>query len=185
MFCETKVYVRMYTINKILLVGFVPISVLLRTQDFFDVDMSSDQSYDLSKVTVLRKDEKLVARISALSVNDGAVQRPPDNKHMANWEQPEIKAVSRSLDPVSFASDIAEQTAISKFQSSMNSKVSVVSVGGSMGIRAEDLAKVFRVDLKTAKQTLLNTTQYLKRSKNPSLHCRYSSNDRTLRDTHL
>lgn len=156
-----------------------------RSKDFFDVDTSSDQSYDLSKVNVLREDEKLVARISALSVNDGAVQRPPDNKHMANWEQQEMKAVSRSLDPVSFASDIVERTAISKFQSSMKSKVSAVSVGGNIGIKAEDLAKVFRVDLKTAKQTLLNTTQYLKRSKNPSLHRRYSSNDRMLRYTHL
>ena len=54
-----------------------------------------------------------------------------------------------------------------------------------MGISAQDVAKVFRVDLKTAKQTLQHTTQYIKRSKNPSLHRRYSSNDRMLRYTHL
>ena len=54
-----------------------------------------------------------------------------------------------------------------------------------MGISAQDLAKVFRVDLKTAKQTLQHTTQYLKRSKNPSLHRWYSSNNRMLRYTHI
>ena len=67
----------------------------------------------------------------------------------------------------------------------MGSRISAVSIGGKMGISVEDLAKVFRVDLDMAKRTLQNTTQYMKRSVNPSLHRRYSPNDRMLRYSHI
>ena len=91
------------------------------SQDFFDVDVSDEQTYDIFKVNVLKEDDHLVRRISALSVNDGTVQRPPENRHIGGWEQRELKEVYRSLDPISFASDIVEQVLISKFQSSMQS----------------------------------------------------------------
>ena len=154
-------------------------------RDIFDVEMSSPDEYDLAKVNLLKEDENLVARISALSVNDGLVQRSPENKHMAPCELPALKQISRPLDPMTFATDLMERTALSKFQSSIKSKVSAVSIGPRQGIKPEELARVFRIDIPTAKQTLSNTTQYLKRSRNPSLHRRYTSNDRMLRYRHV
>ena len=154
-------------------------------QDFFDVDESDQSNYEVGKVNVLREDEALVARISALSVNDGKAQRPPDNRRMEAGNLSELEMISRTLDPVAFATDLIENAALSKFQSSMKSRIASVSVGKQAGIKPEELAKVFRIDRQTANRTLNSTTQYLKRTKSPSLHRRYTSNDRMLRYNHI
>ena len=84
-------------------------------QDFFDVDMQNDKSYDISKVNIMKEDDRLVMKISALIVNYSAAQRPTENIHMGQWEQPEMKGISRTLGPSTFTSDIVERTAISNF----------------------------------------------------------------------
>ncbi|GAF79741.1 unnamed protein product, partial [marine sediment metagenome] len=49
------------------------------------------------------------------------------------------------------------------------------------GVSVEQLSKVWRIDLETAKRTLDVTTQRCKRSENPTLSRNYSTNDRMLR----
>ena len=109
-----------------------------RERELFDMDMIDNGDYNLSKVNVMKEDDKLVARISALSVNDGMAQKPPDNKHMPRWELPVLKQISRSLDPVSFATDVVESAALSKYQSSMKSRISSISISNKSGIKPEE-----------------------------------------------
>ena len=49
------------------------------------------------------------------------------------------------------------------------------------GVSAQQLSKVWRIDLETARRTLEVTTQHVKRSENPNLSRNYSTNDRMLR----
>ena len=49
------------------------------------------------------------------------------------------------------------------------------------GIRPERLAKVFKIDIPTAKRTIAITTQRIKRVKDPSLNKEFATNDRPLR----
>ena len=49
------------------------------------------------------------------------------------------------------------------------------------GVSAEQLSKVWRIDLETAKRTLEVTTQRCQRSEDPTLSRNYSTNDRMLR----
>ena len=62
---------------------------------------------------------------------------------------------------------------------------SAVHTNKPKGITAEHLAKVFRIDLSTAKNTLRVSSQRLKRDRNVSLSRRFPSNDRMLRYKHL
>ena len=49
------------------------------------------------------------------------------------------------------------------------------------GVTAQDLSKVWRIDLATAKRTLQVTTQLQRRKDDPSLTRNYKTNDRMLR----
>ena len=151
------------------------------------MDLLSDDRppYTISSVNVMPEDEHLALKISSLSLNEGMVQRPPDNKSMNEEELRTLTGISRTLDPVTFASDIVQKAALSKYQMSVKSKISAVSMDSTKGMSAEDLSKVFRIDMETAKRTLKSTSQRLKRSRNISLHRRYSSNDRMLRYQHI
>jgi len=89
------------------------------------------------------------------------------------------------MNELSFANEVMQRTAESKFQSSIKSKISSISIDTPTGVSAEDLSKVFRIDLQVAKRTLQRTSQRLKRSKNVSLNRRYPSNDRMLQYRHI
>ena len=140
--------------------------------------------YQLSKVNVMPEDDYLVAKVAQLSVNDGGAQALPDNK-CYDPQQPELRYLDETLDDRQFAENLVERVALSKFQGAIGSKTSAISMSKPKGISPEELAKVFRIDLPTAKQTLRNTSQRLKRSKNLTLHRRYRTNDRMLRYQHL
>ena len=73
---------------------------------------------------------------------------------------PALKELSRTHDPSSFTSDYVECTAICEFKSSMKATILAVSIRESMGISANHLSKVFKIDLRIAQRTLKNTTQY-------------------------
>jgi transposase InsO family protein len=59
--------------------------------------------------------------------------------------------------------------------------VSATHAGRSKGISAEQLAKTWRIDLKTAKRTIDITSQKNIRKENPTLSRNYGTNDRMLR----
>ena len=143
-----------------------------------------DDEYNISMVNVIHEDDQVTKRISQESVNDGSAQCLPDNIYCEPL-QPALKSLDPNLDDRQFAENLVERAALSKYQVSIQSKISAVSMGPVNGISPEELSKVFRIDLGTAKRTLRNTTQHLKRSKNLTLHRRYRTNDRMLRYQHL
>ena len=132
--------------------------------------------------------DEIMVGISSLSMNDGEAQSAPDNNCYDDTPLHGYKSISCTLDINAFAEDAVEQGMEAKYKHALNSTViqlGVVHAEKSKGISAEDLAKVFRIDLRTAKSTLKATSQRQKRSKTSSLHRRYSSNDRMLWYHHL
>ena len=111
-----------------------------------------------------------------------------------------LQEVSNTLEVGSFAEAIQERSEIEDFcgQNRMNicqvdvgvpdpelCVTSGVHTGKSAGVSPEDLAKIFRIDLQRARRTIDATTQHIKRSKDPTLSRRYSTNDRALRYRHV
>jgi hypothetical protein len=103
-----------------------------------------------------------------------------------------LSSVSTTLDPHLFAEALTEKIASVKFGNAVGASVSTPDyvIGAThaappKGIGPKELAKVFRIDLPTAKRTLNQTTQRCKRVKDPTLNRRYSSNDRMLRYKHI
>ena len=104
-------------------------------------------------------------------MNDGSAQCLPDNIYY-DPPRPALRSLDQNLDERQFAENLVELATLSKFQVSVQSKISAVSMGPVNGLIPEELSKVFRIGLNTAKRTLRNTTQRLKRSKNLTLHRR-------------
>ena len=65
------------------------------------------------------------------------------------------------------------------------STISALSSTKPTGVTPKELSKIFRIDEDRARRTINSTTQRLRRSKNPTLSRRYSTNDRTLRYRHV
>ena len=65
-----------------------------------------------------------------------------------------------------FAENLIERVALSKYQVSINSEISAVSMNQIKGVSPEELSRVFRIDLQSSKRTLKNTSRRMKRSKN-------------------
>ena len=63
--------------------------------------------------------------------------------------------------------------------------MSAIHAGRHQGVKAKDLAKMWRIDENTAKKTLAITSQRSVRTDNPKLSRNFSTNDRTLRYKHL
>ena len=63
--------------------------------------------------------------------------------------------------------------------------LSDVHAGRNQGVKAKDLAKLWRIDVDKARQTLDITSQREVRTDNPKLSRNFSTNDRTLRYKHL
>ena len=120
-------------------------------------------------VNVLHEDDQVIKRISQESVNDGSAQCLPDNIY-CDPLQPALGSLDQNLDEREFAENLVECATLSKYQVSVQSKISAISMGPMNGLSPEELSKVFRIDLGTAKRTLRNTTQRLKWSKNLILH---------------
>ena len=154
-----------------------------RKRDLF-ISEGNEKHYNLSTVNVIPENEHRVAKISQQSVNDGKAQELPENTCCA-VSQSMLTSLDPNLDESKFAENLVEHVALSKYQVSVRSKISAMSMGTINGVSPKDLSKVFRIDIPTAKRTLQNTSQRLKRSKNLSLHRRYRSNDRMLRYQHL
>ena len=137
--------------------------------------------------------EELTQRVSSLCVNDGEVQRPPENPCFDNTGANEFDKISPSLDIDTMAERMVNEVTISKYQHSIKSKevkipsetIKAVHTDKPKGVTSEELQRVFRIDNATAKRTLKVTSQRLKRSKNASLHRRYGTNDRMLRYKHI
>lgn len=155
-----------------------------RTRYLLDERTDDELQYQMSKVNVIHEDDHLVAKVSQMSLNDGKAQTFPDNK-CCDPMQIELRNLDPTLDERQFAEDLVERVALSKYQLAIGSKVSMVSMDSVKGINPHDLARVFRIDLPTAKRTVNNTSQRLKRSKNLTLHRRYRTNDRMLRYQHI
>ncbi len=145
-----------------------------RKRNSFETDKSA--KYQLSKFNVMPEDEHLVAKVSQYSVNNGSAKTLPENK-CYDPMQPEMRYSDGTLDDGLFAEILVECVAMSKFSRSVQSNVSVVSMDHAKGISPQELVKVFCIDIQTAKQTLRNTSQRFKRSKNLTLHRRYCTND--------
>ena len=84
-----------------------------------------------------------------------------------------------------FAENLIERVTLSKYQVSINSKISAVSTNQVKGVSPKELSRVLKIDLQSSKRTLKNTSQRMKRSKNLTFHRRYGTNDRMLRYQHL
>ena len=139
----------------------------------------------IASINLMKENEQLVQKISSLSMNDGTLEKLPENKCYDETRMVHLEGIDRTLEELSFAEDMRDRTLISKYQTSLKSKVSAVSMSEPSGITPKDLSKVFRIDLATAKRTLQCTSQRLKRSKNMTLRRRYTSNDRMLRYNHV
>lgn len=154
-----------------------------RTRTLLDKNDNEDQ-YDISVVNVIHESNHIVSKVSQHSVNDGKAQDFPDNTCCDPF-QPALRALDPNLDERMFAENLVERVALSKFQKSVQSKVAAISMQQVKGVSPEELSRVFRIDLQTAKRTIKNTSQRLKRSKNLTLHRRYRTNDRMLRYQHI
>ena len=134
-------------------------------------------------------------KISAMSVNDGVAQSAPDNTcYDDSTRSLLLQEISPALEMDAMAEAMVEECMINKLQHSIKSSklsmprpkgIKAVQMDKPKGVNAEILSKVFRIDLATAKRTLKVTSQRLKRSKHPSLHRRYGTNDRMLRYKHI
>ena len=156
-----------------------------RQRHLFD---DNDVVMDEVKVGGINEIDDITLQISAMSVNDGEAQKPPDNKAFVDGKIHHLCSISNTLDVNSFAEDLVEHCAMSKFahaNESKSMKIGAVHADKGRGVSPDDLAKVFRIDRQTAKSTLKVTTQRLKRSKHPTLNRRFNSNDRMLRYRHL
>ena len=133
----------------------------------------------------------------------------PDWDGSASYDDPEtavLDNISNVYNPRSFAECINERAGIGKFQMSIGSTTAYVNhdddelfcdepIVGRMtladvdaahanppkGVTAKDLAKVWRIDVETARKTLQNTTQLKKQDGNNTLSRNFSTNDRMLR----
>jgi hypothetical protein len=94
------------------------------------------------------------------------------------------------LDPNELKKALNERLAYSKFGMSIGDlsvndldvrEIFAAHQDKPKGITKERLSKVFRIDEKIAKRTIDVTTQRVKRSQDPTLDRRYSTNDRVLR----
>ena len=102
----------------------------------------------------------------------------------------ELLGGNETLDPEEFIDAINERLAYSKFGMSVGAlsgedfddfEIFAAHQDKPKGITKERLAKVFRIDEDIARRTIDVTTQRVKRSKDPTLDRRYSTNDRVLR----
>ena len=102
----------------------------------------------------------------------------------------EMIGPNETLDPDAFVESINERLAYSKFGMSVGAlsgadykdmEIFAAHQDKAKGITKERLAKVFRLDEDVARRTIDVTTQRVKRSKDPTLDRRYSTNDRVLR----
>ena len=121
----------------------------------------------------------------------------------------QLSSVSSTLDPGTFASNLNERLAYSKFGMSVGSMNGATEIDDDLfideptmgnielsnmeanidathaetpkGISPKELAKVWRIDLETAKKTLEVTSQRRKHDGNSSLSRNISTNDRMLR----
>ena len=118
------------------------------------------------------------------------------------WIRGEINsvlgAISSTLDPFTFANDLMDRLAFSKFGMACGSvtcdvpsatpsddpdyaDVFAAHAEPSKGVSAEYLSKIWRIDMQTAKRTLDATSQRCKRAEDPTLARNYPTNDRMLR----
>ena len=99
-----------------------------------------------------------------------------------------LTSVTHSLDPPMFADALNERVSYSKFAMSIGSTLSepryvigATHQARAKGITPSKLARVFRIDIPTAKRTLEVTSQHVRREEDPSLNRNYPTNDRMLR----
>ena len=165
----------------------------VRNRQLFDDKDISDE-YNISSVALCEIDEERAHCISSTSILGETIPRLDDEyaAHADDQVASVLSEVSRSLDPHSFANDLTAAVATSKFGMAVGSSVSTPDyvIGAthqnpSKGLNAKELAKVFKIDIDTAKATLRATSQRCKRTKDASLSRRFSSNDRMLRYKHI
>ena len=154
-----------------------------------------DNNVHISGVSMTEFNEERTQQVSSTSIID-QISIPRLETEYASHDTDQVASVlqniSRSLDPHSFAEDLNLCAAHSKFGMAVGSTVSTPDfvIGAThsstpKGIKAHELAKVFKIDVPTAKKTLQVTSQRCKRVKDPSLSRRFSSNDRMLRYKHI
>jgi len=120
------------------------------TRLFIPEDTHND--YSISKVNLIYENDEIVKRMLDLSMNDGVTRNSPDNKCCQVQTTYHLQAINRTLDEASFSEDMYNRTLISKYQTSLKSKVAAISMIEPKGISPHDLSKVFRIDLPTAKK---------------------------------
>ena len=149
-----------------------------RTRMLLGDDMMKEM-YRISVAKIIHEDEDIVSRVLQQSVNDGRAQCIPENI-CCDPIQPVLRSLDPILDERQFAENVVERVALSKYQVSIKSKVSAVSMNQISGASPEELSRVIRIDLQLSKRMLKNTLQRMIRSKNLTLHRRYCTNDRML-----
>jgi hypothetical protein len=152
-----------------------------------DVNADDDSDFDMQVGMMSSAESSLIDQIMDAAPVIGELQCDRD---YYNDEQVSavLTEVSRSLDSLTFAQDLTDRCTFSKIATSIGSMssdpsyvIGAVHSNQPKGVDAEQLAKIFRIDLSTAKNTLNVTTQRVKRSADPSLSRNYDSNDRMLR----
>ena len=81
-----------------------------------------------------------------MSMNDGGAQQSPENKSYADERLHELHSILNNLDINSFAEDLVEQGATSKFAQVNESKqipIGAVHTESGRGVSLNELAKVF------------------------------------------
>ena len=154
-----------------------------------------DESYARQESLMLDFEGRIIEQ----KIRDKAIL----NAREYNEDEYEVSAVlqdiSNTLGVTSFAEAIKDADDIDTFcgQNRVNIcqvdiaeepelfTASSVHTSKSAGVSPEDLAKIFRIDIQRARRTVEATTQNVKRSKDPTLSRRYSTNDRALRYRHI
>ena len=142
-----------------------------------DVDANDDADFDMQIGMIISATESaLINQLMDAAPVIGEYQSDQDHYNHDEQMSAVLTEVSRSLDPLTFAQDLTDRCTFSKIASSIglmssdpNYVIGAVHSDQPKGVSAEYLAKIFRIDLTTAKNTLDVTNQRVNRSADPTL----------------
>ena len=146
---------------------------ILDINDSDDMQQPNSSDEPVSIAALIDKVHDMSLSVGATALYDNAIADE------GNCADENLLDFARRLNEKAFEGKYA--MSVGAVKSEVDAIIGAASRTKPNGITPERLAKVFRIDEATAKQTLQVTTQAIRRTENPTLERQFTTNDRKLR----